>query len=64
MEYKDYKIVSDGTMGHYSIKPKGKGSVAAPLRGLYTTRAFAINAIDMQDSKKKEKVNGKANTSN
>lgn len=64
MEYNGYKVVSDGTMGHYSIKPIGKGSVAASLRGLYTTRQFAMNAIDLQEDKKKGKVNGKANTIN
>jgi hypothetical protein len=63
MEYKGYNIVSDGTMGHYSIKPVGRGSVVAKLNGLYTTRQFAINAIDMHGANKKGKANDKASTS-
>tara|TARA_R110000823_G_C15952958_1_gene502554 strand:- start:33398 stop:33592 length:195 start_codon:yes stop_codon:yes gene_type:complete len=63
MEYEDYKIEIDGTMGYYSVKPKGKGSVPTQLRGLYTTRQFAINAIDLQKSMKKGKTDGKTDTS-
>ncbi len=58
MEYKGYTIESDGTMGMFNIKPIGRGSVPAELRGAYTTRPFAMKAIDRKQAEKA--TNGKA----
>lgn len=47
IEYKGYRIVSDGTFGYKQIKPYGKtGSVPKPLRGNFTASAEAIKCID------------------
>ena len=59
MEYNGYSIAHDGTFGLYSIKPIGRGSVPAKLKGTYTTAVFAHNDIDFHLSKKGGK-NGKA----
>ena len=64
MEYKGYKIVGDGVYGYSHIKPLSRGSVPAKLNGTYTTKQFAMNAIDFYISNKKGKVNGKADISN
>ena len=56
MEYKEFLIVSDGTFGYKKIKPMGKGSVKALLRGDYTDANHAKVAIDQFLSTK-----GKAN---
>lgn len=61
MEYKGYKLESDGTYGYVSIKATGKGSVHKNLRGLYTTRAFAQKDIDSHLNKGDN--NGKAKAS-
>lgn len=45
-EYKGYKIVGDGTFGYKHVKPVGKGSVPASLKGAFTTVVFAQKAID------------------
>lgn len=45
-EYKGYSIAGDGTFGYKNIKPVGKGSVPADLRGLYTNANFAKKGID------------------
>lgn len=57
MEYKGYNIVGDNTFGMVSIKPVGRGSVNNALLGGYTSRAFAMRAIDtfVSLSGKKEK---------
>lgn len=52
MEYNGYSIESDGTFGHFHIKPLGRGSVPVKLRGAYTNTAFAMKAIDAQISSK------------
>ena len=64
MEYNGYKIQGDGVFGYSHIKPIGKGSVPIPLRGTYTTKSFAMKAIDFHISTdKKGKTNDKANSS-
>jgi len=45
MEYGKYKI-ENGAFTYKVIKPKGKGSVPAPLRGMYTSLEEAQKAID------------------
>lgn len=40
-----YKIEGDGVYGLKSIKPIGKGSVPAELRGKFTTEYEAVKAI-------------------
>ena len=45
MEYKNYKI-ENGAFTYKVIKPKGKGSVPAQLRGMYTSTEEAKKAID------------------
>lgn len=57
MEYKGYKIESDGTFGHKVIKPVGRGSVPESLRGSFTTNVFAMKQIDQYEEVSK---NGKA----
>lgn len=52
-EYRGYLIVGDGTFGYKEIKPAGKGSVHLSLRGVYTTAAFAVKAIDQYEDTKK-----------
>lgn len=64
MEYKGFKIVSDGTMGHYNVMCDGRGSVPLSLRGMYTNQSFAKKAIDAHlSTKKKGNTNGKADNS-
>lgn len=63
MVYKGFKIVSDGTMGHYNVVADGRGSVHNTLKGLYTNQTFAMKAIDAHLSNKKGKTNGKADDS-
>ena len=41
-----YKIEGDGIYGLKLIKPVGKGSVPAELRGKFTTEFEAIKAIE------------------
>lgn len=60
MEYNGYKIVGDGVFGYSEIKPLGKGSVPLGLRGTYTTKSFAMKAIDFHVSNNKGKKNDKA----
>ena len=57
MEYKGYKIESDGTYGNKIIKPLSKGSVHKNLRGSFTTSVFAMKQIDAH---LEEVENGKA----
>ncbi len=46
MEYNGYIIEGDGTFGMKVIKPTTKGSVPGELRGVFTTPAWAMKAID------------------
>ena len=62
-EYKGHLIVGDGTFGHKLIKPVGKGSVHASLRGSYTTASTAQRAIDYYIANVKENKVGKAEIS-
>ena len=55
MEYNGFNIVSDGTFGHFNVKPLSRGSVPAKLKGTYTTRVFAQRDIDAYLSAKGEK---------
>jgi hypothetical protein len=61
-EYKGYKIVSgEGNNSRYKqIKPDGRGSIPTVLLGLYTTATEAIQAIDLEQSKSKQKVKSNA----
>jgi len=61
-EYKGYKIVqAQGNNSRYKeIKPDGRGSIPTVLLGLYTTASEAIQAIDLQESKSKQKVKSNA----
>ena len=45
-EYKNYKIVSDGTFGNLVVKGIGKGPIPLGLRGSFTSVLFARKAID------------------
>lgn len=56
MEYKDYKIVGDGTFGNLHIKGEGKGALPMVLRGSFTNYVNAKRAID---SYRKAVNNGK-----
>lgn len=58
MEYKGYMLGTVNT-GLVEIKPIGKGSVVKGLRGLYTTKKWAMKTIDAHLASK-EKSNGKA----
>lgn len=60
IEYKSFYIKGNG-MGMYTISNTGKGVLASLLRGLYTSPAFAIMAIDAYLEGKADK-NGKANS--
>jgi hypothetical protein len=60
MEYKGFLIESDGTFGHKVIKPIGRGSVPAKLKGTFTTNVFAMKQIDQYEGEKKD---GKAKSS-
>lgn len=64
MEYEGYTIVGDGTFGYKHIKPAGKGSVALPLRGMYTTAFEAQQAIDAYNREKLEKTSGNSKSTN
>ena len=46
MEYKGYKIESEGNFMMKVIKPLGKGSVHKILMGSFTTDVFAMKQID------------------
>lgn len=59
MEYGNYKIES-GAFTYKVIKPKGKGSVPLPLRGMYTSTEEATKAIDFYNE---GKANGKTRAS-
>ena len=63
MEYKGFNIEGDGTFGMKLIKPIGKGSVPAALRGMYTKSIFAERDIDLHLSLKGGDKDGKAKSS-
>ena len=60
-EYKDY-LIENNNFCNKVIKPLGKGSVPANLRGLYTSEATAREAIDAQESLPKTGVKKNATT--
>ena len=62
-EYKGYSIKSNNFCNKI-IKPIGKGSVPAVLRGLYTSFATAKAAIDAEEGKAKTGVSKSATTKN
>lgn len=52
MEYKGFKLVSDGTMGYWTISQTGSGAVPSSLRGMYTTAKVAMSSIDAYQPKR------------
>ncbi len=46
MEYKGYRIISDGSFGHKEIQNIGRGALPKELRGTFTTSWFAQKAIN------------------
>ena len=62
MEYNGYMIEGDGTFGMKLIKPIGRGSVPAELRGSWSSTGFARKAIDALVGKK-ESINAEVNVS-
>lgn len=58
MEYKGYKIETDGMFGLFTVKLIGKGSAPKELRGTYTSKAFAMSAIDDHKASKGVETNG------
>lgn len=62
IEHSSYKIVPDGTMGMYTIKPVGRGSTPKGLKGRYTSYGAAKAAIDASDKGRKGKTDDEANT--
>lgn len=58
MEYKDYRIVGDGTFGNKLIQAKGSGQIPKALAGAYTSPSIAQAAIDRYILAQEEK-NGK-----
>lgn len=63
VEYKGFKIVSDGTMGYWSIKQMGSGATPEYLSGLYTTPSMAKSCIDAYKPKRgAKKKDGEADT--
>ena len=55
MEYKNYRIVGDGTYGMYELQTIGRGSLPKSLRGSYSTPKQAQIAIDMVVAEKADK---------
>lgn len=63
VEYKGFKIESDGTMGYWHIKQPSSGAVPTALKGRYTTPSYAKNAIDAYTPKRgAKKKDGEATT--
>ncbi len=56
IEYKGYRIVSDGTFGYDEIKPMAQGQIPAPLRGMYKGQDQAKIAIDQYEALNKKGV--------
>lgn len=52
MEYNGYLLVNDKTFGYWGIKALGKGAIPLGLRGIFTTKTFAMRAIDNENIKK------------
>jgi len=59
MEYKGFKIVSDGTFSMYTIQQLGSGTVPQALKGSFTNTASAKVAIDRYEPKRGAKKHGK-----
>ena len=62
MEYRGYKIVSDGTYGYKEIRQTGRGNVPTVLRGIWVTIRDAQRAIDIEVDRK-EDANAEGNIS-
>ena len=62
MEYKGFKIVPDGTFGMYEIRQPGSGAMPESLKGAFTSRAFATNAIDNYKPKRGAKKYAETDT--
>ena len=60
VEYKDYRIISDGTFGMYHIKQLGSGAVPSELSGAYTSPSSAKVAIDAYKPKRGVKKDAEA----
>ena len=60
-EYKNYRLVADETgFSMVRVQAKGKGTIPDALKGLYTSKTAAMNAIDgYLNSLMKGKRNGK-----
>lgn len=54
MDYKNYNIKPMGTFSMYEIKNKGSGPAPKALRGYFTSKQFAMNAIDSHVAKGKK----------
>lgn len=59
MEYKEYRIETDGTFSMFVIKAKAQGQIPQELRGMYTSAAQAQIAIDGYVPKRGGKKDGK-----
>lgn len=46
MEYKGYRVENLGTFSLIQIRPKGSGDIPDVLKGLFTNRPMAFQAID------------------
>lgn len=57
MEYKEFKIESDGTFGYLKIKQKSSGTLPTDFKGSFTSHKSAKKAIDTYTSKKRSKKN-------
>jgi len=53
-EYKGYKITPSDRYALKVVKPIGKGSVPAPLTGLYTSSGEAERSIDIYLTEKEK----------
>lgn len=61
-EYKEYKIEFSGSFTGYVIKNTGQGPVPNNLKGHFTSKDFARQAIDRHLVSKKEKEDAKPKT--
>lgn len=59
VEYKEYRIIADGTFGMYNIKQLGSGAVPKELTGSFTTPHQAKVAIDAYKPKRGVKKDAK-----
>ncbi len=56
-EYKNYRIVGDGTYGMFVVKSIGPGTVPDMLQGSFLRVANAKQAIDIYSLQKEERDN-------